>query len=254
MQFLLFTLYAPMCSFGEIAVGERRMGWSRPGRSAVLGLAAAALGIQRGDDDAHRALEGKLHYAVRTDAPGRPFIDYHTAQTPVARRGRSFQTRREELEAERINTVLSSREWRSDACYTVVLWGRSGRNPDLDEIAAAMREPQFALYLGRKSAPLGLPLDPELVETGNFMDALALRRPAMVAEVDGETPSAIEASILERLRSHSPAGREIAFDADAPGAPKSGFIERRRDGIGSRARWQFRDREERVVVDRGDEK
>ena len=251
MRFLLFTLYAPMCSLGEIAVGERRMGWARPGRSAVFGLAAAALGIERGADEAHRALEEGLHYAVRTDAPGRPFIDYHTAQTPAARRGRSFETRREELDAGRIGTVLSSREWRSDACFTVVLWGRSGGDVDLDEIAAALRRPHFALYLGRKSAPLGLPLDPELVEAANFMDALALRRPAVVAEADGESPGAVEAWTLSMLGRDLAAGREVAFDADAPGAPENGLLERRRDGVGSRARWQFVDRSERVVVDRG---
>ena len=253
MRFLLFTLYAPMCSLGEIAVGERRMGWTRPGRSAVLGLAAAALGIERGDDDAHRSLEEGLHYAVRTDAPGRPFIDYHTAQTPAARRGRSFETRRDELDAERINTVLSSREWRSDACFTVALWGRSGGNADLDGIAAAMWRPRFALYLGRKSAPLGLPLDPELVEAADFMGALALRRPAVVSEDGGEVPGAVEAWALSMLGGGPAAGREVAFDADAPGAPEGGRLERRRDGVASRARWQFRDRDERVVLDRGDE-
>ena len=253
MQFLLFTLYAPMCSLGEIAVGERRMGWPRPGRSAIFGLTAAALGIERGDDEAHRALEEGLHYAVRTDAPGRPFIDYHTAQTPAARRGRSLETRREELGAERINTVLSIREWRSDACFTVALWERSGGNADLDEIAAAMERPRFALYLGRKSAPLGLPLAPELVEATNFMDALAFRRPAVVAEDEREIPGAVEAWTLSMLGGDPATGREVAFDADAPGAPEGGRLERRRDGVASRARWQFRDRDERVVLDRGDE-
>ena len=48
MGFLLFTLYAPMASFGEVAVGERRMSWSRPGRSAILGMVAARLGNRQG--------------------------------------------------------------------------------------------------------------------------------------------------------------------------------------------------------------
>ena len=127
MRFLLFTLYAPMGSFGEVAVGERRMSWARPGRSAVLGLVAAAQGIDRTDDAAHRRLEVELHYAVRTDAPGRPFMDYHTAQTPKARRGRTFATRREELESDSLNTVLSAREWRTDACFWVFP-ARAGMN------------------------------------------------------------------------------------------------------------------------------
>ena len=97
MRFLLFTLYAPMGSFGEIAVGERRMSWARPGRSAILGLVAAAQGVERTDETAHQRLEAGLYYAVRTDAPGRPLLDYHTAQTPKARKGRTFATRQEEL-------------------------------------------------------------------------------------------------------------------------------------------------------------
>ena len=160
MRFLLFTLYAPMASFGEIAVGERRMSWARPGRSAVLGLVAAALGHKRNDDAAHQRLEASLYYAVRTDAPGRPFVDYHTAQTPKARKGRTFATRKEELESDALNTVLSTREWRTDASFTVALWLRSDGTVVLDDIAAGLRLPQFVLYLGRKSAPLGLPLNP----------------------------------------------------------------------------------------------
>ena len=140
-HFLLFTLYAPMGSLGQIAVGERRMGWARPGRSAILGLIAAALGIERVDEAAHRNLETGFFYAVRTDAPGRPFIDYHTAQTPKARRGRMFATRREELDADDLHTVLSSREWRSDVCFTIALWPRHDQAVNLSEIVDALRHP-----------------------------------------------------------------------------------------------------------------
>ncbi len=237
MRFLLFTLYAPLGSFGEIAVGERRMSWARPGRSAILGLVAAALGIERTDEDGHRQLEAGLHYAVRTDAPGRPLIDYHTAQTPRARKGRSYATRREELNASALNTVLSSREWRADACFTVVLWPRSGRSIDLDHIAECLRNPRFVLYVGRKSAPLGLPLNPAIVQAGNFLAAL-----------DAREPNNEEQEILERTRVSGIAGGEIAFDHDAPAPPCDSRLERRRDVIVSRVRWQFGDRFERVIV------
>ena len=43
-DFLTFALAAPLAAMGEIAVGERRGSWDRPGRSAVLGLIAAVLG------------------------------------------------------------------------------------------------------------------------------------------------------------------------------------------------------------------
>lgn len=237
MHFLLFTLYAPMGSFGEIAVGERRMSWARPGRSAVLGLVAAAQGIERTDESAHRNLEAGLYYAVRTDAPGRPLIDYHTAQTPKARRGRTFATRRQELESDDLNTVLSSREWRSDTCFTVALWPRPGATADLNEIASALQRPRFALYVGRKSAPLGLPLNPEIIEADTFMDAFEARQ-----------PSDEERDIMRSIHIDGVARGGIAFDRDAPGAPAEVRIERRRDAVLSRVHWQFTDRLEAVVV------
>ena len=241
MRFLLFTLYAPMASFGEIAVGERRMSWARPGRSGVLGLVAAAKGIERTNEAGHQQLDRALHFAVRTDALGRPLIDYHTIQMPRARKGRNFGTRREELRAEGLNTVLSTREWRTDACFTVVLWARCGHAVDLEEIASALRQPRFVLYLGRKSAPLGLPLRPEIVEAETFMAALAGRR------ANGE-----EQGVLQSVDTDGAGGGAVAFDDDAPGAPTEVRVERRRDAVASRARWQFADRLEGVVLPEGD--
>lgn len=235
MRFLVFTLYAPLGAFGEIAVGERRMSWARPGRSAVLGLVAAAQGRERTDEVAHQQLDATLHYAVRTDASGRPFIDYHTAQAPKARKGETFATRREELASSHLNTVLSSREWRTDACFTVALWPRPNTAVDLDAISAALQRPRFVLYVGRKAAPLGLPLNPALIEADTFMAALDVRQ----ANVE-------ERAVLQRIRVPGTAHGEIACDADAPGVPANSRIERRRDVIVSRARWQFADRLERV--------
>ena len=242
MRFLLFTLYEPMGSLGEIAVGERRTGWSRPGRSAVLGLVGAALGFTRDDEDAHRRLEEGLYYAVRTDAPGRPFMDYHTAQTPKARKGRTFASRREELGSGELNTVLSSREWRTDAFFTVALWPRREDGVDLDEVAGALRRPRFILYLGRKSAPLGLPLNPAIVEAETFLDAFQAR----LANDE-------EAAVLKFTHNSDGMRPAVAFDADAPGAPAEARLERRRDAVVNRGRWQFADRLEGVVApERGD--
>ena len=212
------------------------MGWARPGRSAVLGLTAAAMGFERVDEDAHLTLQSGLFYAVRTDAPGRPFIDYHTAQTPKSRKGRTFATRKAELEAADLHTVLSSREWRTDTCFTVALWPRRDNAVDIDAIAYALRHPRYALYLGRKSAPLGLPLNPSIVETDTFMGAFAGRR-----------PNDTEEAILKYIRAGVAARSEIGFDSDAPNAPAEARTERRRDAVLSRQRWQFADRLEGIV-------
>ena len=235
MRFLLFTLYAPMGALGEIAVGERRMSWTRPARSAVLGLVAAAMGIERMDEKVHQQLEAGLYFAVRTDAPGRPFVDYHTAQTPRGR-NRKFRTRREELASGKLNTVLSIREWRSDACFTVSLWTRKENAVDIDKLACALRNPDYALYLGRKSAPLGLPLNPSVVEAESFMAAFAARR-----------TTDEEHYVLENIRGRDGSSEMYAFDHDAPGSPDEFRVEKRRDVVSSRTRWQFADRMEGVV-------
>ena len=236
MRFLTFTLYAPMCSCGEIAVGERRMSWSRPGRSAVLGLVAAAKGVFRSDSAGQDRLESGLYYAVCTDVPGRPFVDYHTTQCGQQNRGQVFRNRREELGASsKVHTVLSVREWRADALYRVVLWLRPRSAVDLCGLRDALLSPAFVLYLGRKSAPLGLPLDPQIVEADDFVGALAARK---------TNPE--ESALLDRLGRDSGALVQLACDADAPGVPDGSRQQRRRDSMISRKRWQFADRLENV--------
>lgn len=236
MRFLLFTLYGPIAAHGEVAVGERRMGWDRPARSAVLGLVAAALGVEREDEAAHRKLDGELWYAVRTDSVARAWTDYHTTQVPGARRNRTFATRRDELAVEDLNTILSTREWRSDALYTVILWPKPEGGADIEAIAAALAQPYFVLYAGRKAGPLGWPPAPRIVEAKTLLDALA-----------GD-PWRNDA-IRDRWLPYPSDAASLAFDAEARafGAPQPDRIVVRRDRPVSRTRWQFAERQEGIL-------
>ena len=236
-RFLVFTLYAPLAAFGSAAIGAVRPGWTRPGRAAVLGLATAALGILRSEEKAHAGLDQDLHYAVRTDATGRPLGDYHTAQVPGRRRNRAFDTRREELSAEGLNTILSTREYRTDCFFTAMLWKRAGAGADTDlgTIARAMRRPGFTPYLGRKAAPLGLPLDPQIIEAPSIRHALA--------DYQRSGPAA---AVLAAIGPADPV--LIAADADAPDIPAGSIREHRCDRLASRERWQFHDRDEAVFT------
>ena len=138
--------------------------------------------------------------------------------------------------------MLSTREWRTDTCFTVVLWPRTGSEISLDLIADALRKPRFHLYVGRKSAPLGLPLNPELIEADSFVAALGKRR-----------RTSEEEAILRSIRHTGEAHGIVAFDHDAPNAPEETRVERRRDVVLSRVRWQFADRLESVVMSAGEE-
>ena len=46
-EYLVFQLYGPFMSWGDIAVGEMRPSAMMPAKSAILGLLAAAVGIKR---------------------------------------------------------------------------------------------------------------------------------------------------------------------------------------------------------------
>ena len=163
-------------------------------------------------------------------------MDYHTAQAPRARKGTTFPTRRDELQAQDLNTVLSSREWRVDAFFTVALWERAGHQFDLEQVARSLEQPRFTLYVGRKSAPLGLPLNPAIVEAESFLDAFAAR-PRTQPETE----------VLDLIQDADRA-KQVACDLDAPGVPADHRLERRRDVATNRERWQFADRTEAVFA------
>ena len=233
MDVLVFTLAAPVGSCGGLAVGERRYSAERPGRSLVLGLVAAALGLDRADDAAHADLERRLGTAVRMDRPGELFDDYHTAQVPPARRGKRWPTRRTELAEPALETILSIREYRADVHVTPALWLREPGDPDLARIADALVRPHFRLCLGRRSCPLGCPPAPRVMA----VDSLVAAFDAYDREAAGGSPPA------------GPVG--VVADAEAAGflGPRTTpeRVVTRRDVVLSRSRWQFGTRHELVA-------
>jgi CRISPR system Cascade subunit CasD len=236
-EFLTFVLAAPLAAMGEIAVGERRGSWDRPGRSAVLGLVAGCLGLARENDAAHDDLEAGYGLALRIQHVGPLLPDYHTAQVPPARRGRRFATRAEELSAKDLETILSRRDYRTDVLALAAIWSRPGARWPLLEIEAALRAPHYAPYFGRKSCPLMLPLAPHRTEAADPVTALAERAKA------GPEPE------RQILRVVGP----IAVTMTAADAGPDGFdlpvqrVEMRRDALASRRRWQFALREEAIL-------
>lgn len=174
-EFLVFRLYGPMASWGEVAVGELRPSALHPSRSALLGLLAAALGLRREAEAEQGELGRTLRFAVSVESAGVPLSDYHTAQVAPLRRGRIVTTRESQLRGRRdgLETILSRRDYRCDALYRVAAW-HEGESPlrSLAELALALERPVFTLYLGRKSCPPGLPLGPQVVSAPSAAAAL----------------------------------------------------------------------------------
>lgn len=169
-RYLTFTLYGAMASWGEVAVGQERSSGVHPSRSAVLGLLAAALGLERGDPR-QRELFENFGVATLVEAGGIPIRDFHTSQVPSssALKGLNPSTRRDELLSGGLSTILSSREYLCDSVCRVAIWSRGETQWSLDELAQALVTPMFPLYLGRKSCPPALPLQPQLLESESMV-------------------------------------------------------------------------------------
>lgn len=245
-RFLTLTFATPLAAFGAIAVGERRPSWDRPGKSAALGLLAGALGLDRSDEDAHRALASGYLFAARgEDLPqrgsNRLTIDYHTAQSPPRMRNRRFATRRGELAVDNLGTILTRREYHADSCFSLAFWPRGdSARWTLDELGDALRKPAYVPFAGRKACPLMLPMDPRIVEADDAFDAFA-RRDALIAADAG-------ISNFLRERQLEPHPHTVALDAEARPSSDPARIEKRRDALLDRGRWQFGLREEAVIA------
>lgn len=150
-RFLVFGLNASLGAMGDLAGHERRGALSWPGRSAIIGLMGAALGIRRNGD--FTALDG-LDIVVGVFDAGAFLRDYHTVQTIPSAAVKAPNARPEALRAAsgRTNTSITLRDYR-----TGVLFGVAVRGEGLEAVAAALNEPVFPLYLGRKSCSLSAP-------------------------------------------------------------------------------------------------
>ena len=174
MDFLLFRLYGALASWGEIAVGETRHSASYPSKSAIIGLVGAALGVKRSHSVKQQQLQDGYHLAVEVYSGGNLLRDYQTTQVPDSVGKFSYRTRRDELVLgkPRLGTILSTREYRTDAMALVAVKALPGAPFSLDEIKKHLLKPKFHLYLGRKSCPLAAPLHPHICfGKGSFHEA-----------------------------------------------------------------------------------
>ena len=246
-ELLLFQLYGPLASWGEPAVGEYRPTATHPGKSQIAGLLAAALGIRRDEDERLAPLAHGYGLAVRIDAEGELLRDYHTTQVPPSRKGRRFCTRREEMTADDLYTILSQRDYRVEAAWTCALWARDGAPYTLQELEHALRRPRFVLYLGRKSCPPALPLNPVLLEASTLAEAFSKYS-------EDHFDKRLSEHLLEPVETDR-AGRTIrkryCWEEPLACGLTPGFSDTERlwhvpryDLPRSRARWQFASRDE----------
>jgi CRISPR system Cascade subunit CasD len=138
-----------MQSWGTTSRFDQRDTGKEPSKSGVVGLLAAALGIDR---EYWTELEPltRLSMGVRHDRPGVPKRDYQTAQHIIsADRSKIHET------------AVTTRDYLADAAFLVGM--ECGDRSFLERMHAALRDPAWPLALGRKSY---VPSEPIWIENG----------------------------------------------------------------------------------------
>ncbi|MCG5549533.1 type I-E CRISPR-associated protein Cas5/CasD [Halorhodospira halochloris] len=234
MKYLVFQLYGPLASWGVPATGEVRRSATYPGRSALLGLIAAALGIPRQDESTLASLGRAVRFGVKQLSPGALLQDYHTAQVPGHDRKAFRLTRGDELAAprERLNTIISTREYRCDGYWKVAVPEIEESDWDLVTLKKALEFPRFPLSLGRKACPPAAPLAPQIVEASGFREALDTPFP----ELTGYESTLEERSLLG-------IAHEVIYSWEGDGGDiKPQETRQPYDDPIHRGRWQFASR------------
>jgi CRISPR system Cascade subunit CasD len=145
MPTLLLRCAAPLQAWDtQSNFGVRTTG-REPSKSGIIGLLCAALGRPRTEPVADLA---SLKMGVRVDQEGCVVRDWHTA-------GKGGYLKASGS-IERKNLIVSTRYYLSDAIFLVGL--QSENNDLLVQLHAALRDPHWALFLGRKSCPPSMPV------------------------------------------------------------------------------------------------
>ncbi len=142
MATLLLRLVGPMQSWGTTSRFDQRDTGKEPSKSGVVGLLAAALGIDRENWADLEPVAG-LRMGVRHDKSGIPKYDYQTAGCADA------DTIIKADGAQSKDGVVSWRYYLADAAFLIGLEGED--RGLLEKIHEALRNPVWFLTLGRKS-------------------------------------------------------------------------------------------------------
>ena len=137
MPTLLLRLVGPMQSWGTTSRFDHRDTGKEPSKSGVVGLLAAALGVDRENWTDVEPL-ARLSMGVRHDRPGVPKRDYQTAKDIIS--------------ADRTKvhpTAVTTRDYLADAAFLVGF--ESDDRMLLERTHAAIRDPVWPIALGRKS-------------------------------------------------------------------------------------------------------
>lgn len=159
---LFLRLEGPLQSWGERGRWSIRDSAPEPTKSGVIGLIACALGIR--EDDPIKALSESVQMGIRVDAPGVRLTDYHTIGGGTEEPMLLTAEGKPKKSSGKPHTEISYRDYLCDASFLVALQAEPSV---IEKMAAAVQNPIWTIFLGRKSCP---PTYPIFDGIGDYID------------------------------------------------------------------------------------
>jgi CRISPR system Cascade subunit CasD len=182
VAFLALLLDGPLQSWGYESRFQRRTCGLLPTKSGVIGVISAAMGLAKGSSEERETLPALAKLKMTTifipqaevrgegDLPVLRVEDFHTV----------LETRRASGGLDP-NPVVTRRQYLVDARFGVIL---TGDRAILDRAAAALQNPKWGIWLGRKNC---IPASPVFIELCSSQDA-AWRALLRVCKLTDELP------------------------------------------------------------------
>ena len=152
-SFLALFLDAPLQSWGYKSKFDYRTSAAYPTRSAVIGMFCAALGVDRRNETRLADLH-ELKMTVYIFYPSPRLVDYHTVGGGWDKRKYPMNVVRK-ADGKPGNTVVTHREYLMDTKFGIVIYTHSSL---AEELAQALRYPEWGVWLGRKSCIPATPI------------------------------------------------------------------------------------------------
>jgi CRISPR system Cascade subunit CasD len=175
--YLALLLDGPLQSWGFSSRFQRRATGLHPTKSGVIGLICAAMGLAKGSAQERSTLPELAKLKMTSIAVPRQQTNAWTGEMTelAARRLEDFHTvldTRRASGAMNKDAVVTRRQYLLDARFGVVL---AGDRALLEQVVAALKDPVWGLWFGRKSCIPSAPVLVELCESRNDAGKALLR-------------------------------------------------------------------------------
>lgn len=170
--YLVLQIDGVMQAWGGHSYEDLRHTEIIPTRSAILGLFAACLGLDRGDRAGQQALAASVNISVRAEKKLQRFTDFHTVSD-----ARKVDGRVNKFPVVSRREYLVSGDTTSGPSFRLLVSECVNAQYSLEDIERAVKKPVYTPFLGRRSCPLSRPLYAEKLQANDVASAFSLIEP-----------------------------------------------------------------------------